>query len=85
MAGISPVCAIAHGARHPSPKKLRMNTQSDAESLSVVAAKLSELWVDLKNAHAASGIRRRRNVPILDVDFDDIVSGYSDGYSWYEP
>jgi hypothetical protein len=53
--------------------------------LSVVAAKLSELWVDLKNAHAASGIRRRRNVPILDVDFDDIVSGYSDGYSWYEP
>jgi hypothetical protein len=61
-----------------------MNTQPEEDPLPIATVEAAAVSSLLKYARATADNRLRRNVPILDADFDDIVPGYSDPDSWHD-
>jgi hypothetical protein len=65
-----------------------MKTPSDIEQLPAVVAPSPDMPAVLAPVDGGSTgayTAWQQNVPILDRDLDDIVPGYSDSDSWYEP
>ena len=61
-----------------------MIKQPDIEPLPAAVVTVPDLPAPLGGILAMRPLSPRK-APVLDADFDDIVPGYSDSDSWYEP
>jgi hypothetical protein len=58
-----------------------MNKPLHVEPLPTVVVKLPDAPVPVNNGREKADTPLHHNVPVLDADFDDIVSGYGDSDS----
>jgi hypothetical protein len=56
-----------------------------ADATAVAESTPTDLDKSLEGGNAKSGSSRKPKVPFFDADPDDIVPGYTDSDSWYEP
>jgi hypothetical protein len=62
-----------------------MNLPPDVKPLPAAVVTWPEVPAPLDDDSAMADVPSKHNAPFLDADINDMVPGYSDSDSWYEP